>query len=288
MKRKKILIACAMGALAISFTACKKNKEDMGINGETAVTEQSSQDIAVSDNISEDAVNAFTIAANTQGVAGARPAVNGHDESSAQPTYCFTASVSQSFPTKKIDINFGDGSVACVADGNYRKGIIHVVISDSIRKVGATAKLTFENYYVSGYKREGSITWTHSATATWTRADTGKVTAPNGRFWYHTGIVTTTQTGGFSTPYPNLADDTFSITGTRTIRNANDSVRTVTVVEGHPLRKATVCANIDKGQLRLQGPNHYAIIDFGNGDCDRLATYSIDGSSLYTYPFFLR
>jgi hypothetical protein len=43
------------------------------------------------------------------------------------------------------------------------------------------------------------------------------------------------------------------------------------------LQKKTACANIDKGKLRVDGPNHYAIIDFGDGTCDNLATISIDG-----------
>jgi hypothetical protein len=28
----------------------------------------------------------------------------------------------------------------------------------------------------------------------------------------------------------------------------------------------------------VEGPNHFAIIDFGNGSCDKIATISIDGN----------
>ncbi|MBL0144458.1 MAG: hypothetical protein IPP48_00470 [Chitinophagaceae bacterium] len=65
------------------------------------------------------------------------------------------------------------------------------------------------------------------------------------------------------------------ITGTRTV--TNPAGRTRTSVTQTPLQKKTACANIDKGILRVDGPSHYALIDFGDGTCDNLATISIDG-----------
>jgi hypothetical protein len=81
------------------------------------------------------------------------------------------------------------------------------------------------------------------------------------------------QTAGVST-YTRL-DDVFSITGTHTVVNSSNVQRDITVLEA--LQKKTACANIDKGKLKVQGPNHYAVIDFGDGTCDNLATLSIDG-----------
>jgi hypothetical protein len=46
------------------------------------------------------------------------------------------------------------------------------------------------------------------------------------------------------------------------------------------------CADIDKGSIKLSGPNHYATIDYGDGTCDKLATVSIDGG--VSIPILLR
>ena len=70
-------------------------------------------------------------------------------------------------------------------------------------------------------------------------------------------------------------DDVFSITGSHTVTNAAGKTRTATVLEA--LQKKTICDNIDKGKVRIDGPNHYAVIDFGDGTCDRIATISING-----------
>ena len=49
------------------------------------------------------------------------------------------------------------------------------------------------------------------------------------------------------------------------------------------LEKKVICANIDKGTIKIQGPNHYATIDYGDGTCDKLATVSIDGGASITF-----
>ena len=49
------------------------------------------------------------------------------------------------------------------------------------------------------------------------------------------------------------------------------------------LEKKVLCDNIDKGTIKITGPNHYAIIDYGDGSCDREATISIDGSNPITF-----
>jgi len=281
MKSKKLLFTYAVAASVFFLASCKKDNTS-GSNDEIAVTTQSSQDMAISDNISEDANNSFMAAASTNTLMGARP----EGVESPQTPFCGNVTVSQGAFPKTITIDFGTGST-CL-DGITRSGSINIVLSDSVRKSGSTATLTFNNYIVGGYKREGTIVWTNTRTGdalSWTRVDSGKVTAPGGRYWYVTGTKNVVQTAGASTPL-NITDDVFSITGSRTYTNANGVVRTATVVAGQPLEKATICANIDKGQLKIQGPNHYVIIDFGDGTCDALATYAIDGG--VAHQFILR
>jgi hypothetical protein len=41
--------------------------------------------------------------------------------------------------------------------------------------------------------------------------------------------------------------------------------------------KKVVCENVHKGTVKIEGANHTAIVNFGDGSCDRIATISIDG-----------
>ena len=43
------------------------------------------------------------------------------------------------------------------------------------------------------------------------------------------------------------------------------------------LEKKTICHNVSKGKMKIQGPNHFATLDFGDGACDNIATITIDG-----------
>lgn len=283
MKSTHILLATAI--IAASYTSCKK-ENNTSAEDEKDITIQLSQDQAVADNITEDVYDMFLGAAENKDLMGNKPSKN-----AARPTditglpACATVTVSPAglvFP-KTIVIDFG---VACTSiTGIVRSGKINIVISDSVRKTGSTATVTFDNYHVNLYKVEGTIVWTNISSLeikSWTRTVTdGKITAPGGRYWLHSGTRKVVQTAGATTP-KFLADDIFSITeGTHTVTNAAGESRTSTIIE--PLQKKTICENIDKGAIKVQGPEHYAIIDFGDGTCDKQATIAFDGGIPVTF-----
>jgi len=180
------------------------------------------------------------------------------------------------FP-KTIVIDFGSGCPG--PNGVHRSGIIRVVISDSLRRPGSTTTMRFENYFVNLFKKEGVITWTNTSTTvtkSWRRQVVdGKITAPGGRYWLHSSIKEVVQTDGPTTPRLPI-DDIFVITGNGSVTNANGITRTSSITE--PLQKKVSCRFIDRGRIRFQGPNHFAVLDFGNGTCDNSAMISIDGN----------
>lgn len=88
------------------------------------------------------------------------------------------------------------------------------------------------------------------------------------------------QTGGAATPF-NILDDVYSVTGDHTVTNPSGASRSATVTE--ILEKKVICHNVTKGKIKLQGPNHFAIVDYGDGTCDRVATISIDGNPPRTF-----
>ena len=269
MQLKKLLLAFAAGALILSFNSCKKSDATAD---EFETTFELSGDQAISDNLTQDANDVLNEAASDKNLLG------GHGPTGTSGTLsCATVTVTPliGFP-KNIVIDFGTGCTS--ANGVTRAGKINIVLSDSVRASGSTAVMTFTNYYVGGYKKEGTVTWTNTSTPgtlSWQRkVENGKITAPNGNYWLHSGTRNVIQTAGVNTPN-NLLDDVFSVTGNHSVTNSAGLTRTITTIT--PLQKKVICNNIDMGSLKVQGPNHYAVIDFGDGTCDNIATLSIDG-----------
>ena len=269
MKIKQFLFAFAMILLVIGVNSCKKNDET--VKEEFENTFQISADQAVTNNLSQDAEDVFLEIAQDYSIAGnfAPEPVN-----NIIPCATVTITPATGFP-KTILIDFG---TSCVHRGVTRSGKINITLTDSVRKSGSIAIMTFTNYFVNMYKVEGTYTWTNTSTAntrSWIRLTAGgRITAPDARVWTHEGNRTVTQTAGIGTI--SVLDDVFSVfPGTHTVTNSSNISRTCTILEA--LQRKVDCSNIDKGKVKVQGPNHYATVDFGDGTCDNLATLSIDG-----------
>lgn len=279
MKLKNYLVALVSIFVAAGFSSCKK--ESSGTSDELETTFALSGDQAISDNLNSDAEYVLNEASVQYNFSGNTPV---SVTQTMNVLSCATVTVTAGFP-KNISIDFGTGCTS--ANGITRSGKINITLSDSLRKPGSVAVMTFDNYYVSGFKKEGTITWTNTSQGgikSWERkCEQGKVTAPNGHYWLHSGIQVVVQSQGSSTPL-NLLDDVFSITGSNTVTNPAGKTRTSEITEA--LEKKVICDNIDMGKIKIQGPNHFAILDFGDGTCDRIATISVDGNTPRT--IFLR
>lgn len=271
MKLKKIFALLAFPSIFF-LASCEKETEP---DPELDTTFKLAEDQAISESINDDATVVFFEA--TVGAGLYR--VNGTVETT-NTLSCATVTVTpqNEFP-KTIVIDFGTGG--CVsADQIGRKGKINITLTDYLHNPGSVATITFEDYYTAGFKVEGTITWTNTSTAndiSWTRQITnGRVIEPiGGYYWLHTGTKYVTQTAGGTTP-SNLLDDVYSITGDHTVTNPAGKTRTVTIQE--TLEKKTTCHNVTKGTMKVQGPTHFAILDFGDGTCDNIATVTIDGN----------
>ncbi len=273
-----MLMMASVSVLALGSFSCKKNNPaSSSSTTDLQTTTTLSADMAVSSNLNADAENILNQVTVDNNLSGNTPTgVNG---TAGYLPSCATVTVTpaQGFP-KDITIDFG---TSCTSpSGIVRSGIIHISLSDSLRKAGSVAVMTFNNYYVSGFKKEGTITWTNNrqdTTNSWIRTcQGGKITAPDGSYWLHSGTDTVVQISGNNTPN-NITDNVFLTTGSTTVTNAAGVSRTATILT--PLEKQVACDNIDKGSVKIQGPSHYAIIDYGDGTCDRLATLSIDGGT---------
>jgi hypothetical protein len=272
MKLKKIFALLSLSSIFF-FASCLK--EGTEPDPELETTFKLTEDQAISESINDDANVVFFEASVNSGLYR----TNGTARTT-NTLSCATVTVTpqNSFP-KTIVIDFGTSGCTS-ADGIWRKGKINITLSDYLHNPGSVAVLTFDNYYTAGFKVEGAITWTNTSTPngiSWTRQITnGRVIEPlGGYYWTHSGTKNVTQTAGASTPL-NLLDDVYSVTGEHIVVNPAGKTRTVTITEA--LEKKTTCHNVTKGKMKIQGPTHFAILDFGDGTCDNIATITIDGN----------
>ncbi len=276
MKPNHLSVTIAFCAFFAIFTSCKKTESNDKAKEDIETTFELSSDQAIADNLTEDAHDVFMEAAVDNNITGQKPATP-FESTGILGCASVTVTPLMGFP-KTVVIDFGTGCVS--ANGIARKGKINIMVSDSVRKPGSTAVMTFDGYYVTGFKKEGTITWTNVSTATvkgWQRKiESGKITSPNGKYWLHSGLKNVVQTAGYGSPR-NLLDDEFTVTGNHTVTNSNGASLVSSIAI--PLEKKTICDNISKGSIQLQGNNHSAVIDFGDGSCDKVGTVSIDGST---------
>ncbi len=279
MKIKFLLPFTAFAVLA--FTSCKKDNNTID-ESEIETTFELSANGGIAENLTQDANEILNEAAFDNNLQGSGFVADPTQNNAILACATVTVTPANGFP-KNVVIDFG--TTGCTApNGITRRGIINVNITDSLRRPGSVAIMTFNNYYVGGLKKEGTITWTNTSTPgirSWSRVCVGgKITTPTGNYWLHEGTQNIVQTAGKNTPL-FLMDDVFSITGNRTVTNAAGRVRVGTIITA--LQKKTACDNIDQGIYQIQGPNHVAVINYGNGNCDNRATISIDGRPERTF-----
>lgn len=285
MKLNNIFFAVATISI-FALASCKKTGVD---NTEIENTFELASNGGIAENLTQDAQEVLNEAAIDKGIAGAGFVAGATETTGILSCANVTVTPQNGFP-KNIVIDFG--ATGCTSpNGILRRGKVLVTLSDSLRRPGSVAVMTFDNYIVGIHKKEGTITWTNTganATAStptirsWSRiCVNGKITNTiTNNFWLHSGTQNIVQTAGVNTPNI-LLDDVFSITGNRTVTKADGATRVGTIITA--LQKKTSCNYIDKGTYQIQGTNNVALIDFGNGDCDDQATITINGQTPRTF-----
>lgn len=213
--------------------------------------------------------------------------VSGRYSSGFKLQSCATVTLSPADATtfpKTMTIDFGSGCVS--PDGVTRNGKLTVSLSGQIKTPGSILSVSFENYYVNGFKVEGTYSiknnTSNNVLSFITQTVGGKVTYPDGATYYtHTGTHTFTQTSGSGTP--TFADDSWSVTGNGNTSNSKGDILTVTIKT--PLVKNVTCEHISAGSEDFTYNNLSGTLDFGNGTCDDKAILTIGSySSEITLP----
>jgi len=270
-----LLVVCGL-----TLMGCQK--EDLGSTADEAKV-NAKIDLA-NDDVSDIVENAYdATAANTSG--------RGLESASSQSNLpaCATVERNPAFGTpvqvgqtvtKTIDF----GTVGCpMANGNVLRG--QIIVSFVYQPAAASQSINYE--FVNFYHNNIKIVGNKNFTRTFVQGLPVVVmnmdltaTFPDGRMFDRVGSRTRTITAGYDTPL--LSDNVYEVTGswTTTYPNLADQVSTIT----SPLIVKMSCALTSKplivqGVITFERPAQTSTLNYGSGDCDNLAVFTINGNA---------
>jgi len=186
--------------------------------------------------------------------------------------------------TKTIDF----GTLGCaMPNGNILKGKISINFLKNTSSPSRTISYTLVNFYHNDKLIEGSKTITHELKSTdllavvhpvTTHLIDVKVTLSDGKIYTRTGTHVREMTEGFAT-FGNWEDNVFLISGNHVTTFPTGAKFTNTIIT--PLQVKAVCRKPIpvSGTVEINKNGGLATLDYGNGNCDNLATITVDGVS---------
>ncbi|MBW8330800.1 MAG: hypothetical protein K0M40_02175 [Prolixibacteraceae bacterium] len=203
------------------------------------------------------------------------------DLKSASLTRCFTLTVDKNadgaFYPRVWTVDYLDGTCTLFS-GNTKKGKIHVSLSNFWKNEGSLKTVTFEDYYFNSNKMTGVKTILNTGlnengnlTFAKTIAD-ASLTYPDGTFISWECRKQSELIGGGSTFL--FADDVYSVTGTGSGVNLDGKKYTLTIISPLIYKNGYFYPISGSIEIASDGAEKQTI-DYGNGDCDNLATQTV-------------
>ncbi len=178
-----------------------------------------------------------------------------------------------------ITIDYGTGVEG--PGGRIRKGVIIIIYSDLRWIPGAFRQVTFENFSIDDVKVEGTRRLENTAETTEDNPEF-TVTLVGGKLTFTDSTTATREVNKVRTwnRAPNPLNDEVSVTG-----NAGGSRRDggtygmeilEPIVYKRDCRRARVFIPVS-GVKQITSGDNVMIVDYGDGECDNLATITING-----------
>lgn len=267
MKARLLLVATILSASA--FYSCSKDDAPDNTTPPDDLTAQELTAARIQSDLVFDDVSSEVLQVNVNGTTGA---------ASTTSSACATVTISpQDLTTWPKTITIDYGSTGCTGiNGWVRKGKISYTLNKLPRETGAVVNVSFDNYYVNGYKLEGSYSITNNGSTDanlniTTRLVNGKITYPDGKWYTRNSTINWQQVAGSGTA--SVLDDEFNVTGEAVVKSsANNELITSSKT---PLLRKVTCGNFVSGQLNVAYNGIAGVLDFGGGACDRNATLSL-------------
>lgn len=193
-------------------------------------------------------------------------------------------------PGTQVTKNIDFGTAGCTLNnGNVVRGKIIITFVYQPNATTHTVTYSFDNFYHNNIKFEGTKTFTRSMTAASATSVSHPIvvmqldmtiTMPNGDEYTRVGSRTRELVEGFSTD--TFLDNIYRITGSWTTTNENGNQHTATITE--PLMAKMSCITVNKpilarGIITFVKNNVTSTLDYGEGECDNIAIYTINGNS---------
>lgn len=286
MKTKILFLGLVLSLFTIS---CNKDEED----NSTITAEEASMNAKIdiaNDDVS-DIVDGEFVATMDNNVSGKSNEVS---ETSLPPCVTITrvpafgtALTPGTLVTKTIDF----GTTGCpMPNGNILKGKIIMSFTFNPGAASHTINYEFLNFYHNALKLDGNKSFTRTMSVATASSPSHPVvvmnmdmtvTFPNGNVLERVGTRTREIIAGFNTPNVFL-DNVYQVTGNWTTTFPNTTVQTSTITT--PLNVKMSCISVNKpllvsGVITFVRNNNPATLDYGNGDCDNLAVFTINGNS---------
>jgi hypothetical protein len=188
--------------------------------------------------------------------------------------------------TKTIDF----GTTGCaMPNGNVLKGQIIMSFVYNPTATSHTINYQFVNFYHNAIKFDGNKTFTRTMTVATATSPSHPivvmnmqmtVTFPDGRVFERVGTRTREIIEGYGTPLV-LADNIYKVTGSWSTTFPNTTVQTSTITTPLLVKMSCIAVNkplLVKGVITFERNGNIATLDYGNGDCDNLAIFIINGT----------
>ncbi len=188
-------------------------------------------------------------------------------------------------------ITFGDETTGCtLANGNVLKGTIIVTFTYQPEATTHNINYQFVNFYHNQIKLNGNKNFTRTMSEATQQSPSHPIVVmnmqmtaefPDGRIFTRIGTRTREIIAGYDTPNI-LLDNVYQVTGNWTTTFPNTTIQTSTITT--PLLVKISCREVNKpllvqGIITFQRNGNTATLDYGTGECDNLAIYTINGNS---------
>jgi hypothetical protein len=181
-------------------------------------------------------------------------------------------------------IDFG---TSCVRNGKTFSGIINIDFVYNPTATSHTVNYSFTNFYHNSRKFTGTKTFTRTLQSTPANTSIHPVvvmnmnmtmTTPDGRVFTRVGTRTREIIAGQTTT-ADLTDNVYQVTGNWTTTFPNTTVQTSTITSPIIVKLPCVPTNsaLSQGIITFVRNTHTATLDYGNGSCDNIAIFTLDG-----------
>ena len=268
------LTLIAFLSAGILITSCNK-KDDTSPDNDTNI----SQDDALAENLFDDVTNIADEAYDL----GSEGLKSTNDGVFLGP--CAEVTLDTVADPHELIVDFGEENCLC-NDGKYRRGKIIITFTGPYRKKGTVITTGFDEFHVNDHKIDGTKVVTNMGNNDdenpyFIVSVTGVVHKANGATFSWNAEKQREWVEGFTTR--KIRDDVYHITGEASGIRPNGKTWEREII--NELRKEMNCKFIVSGTVEIRPENlSVRLLDYGDGECDNIATVLIDG---VTYTIYL-